>query len=341
MKFFRSLLMGAAAFALGCSNHSTTSGGGGKSSTTAVGTGGGSPAASCTAGVIKQVGTGAGLRITTDSFANALYWTGGLVGMNAGTVTRLPLHGGAQTLLAGSLNAPVGITVDSDFAYVVNPGFGLGNEQIVEVPIGGAAPTVLSSGMPVGDSPRDIVASAHSLYWTDASYIRTVLKTGGTPQVFVTTQGILDGIAIDSTNVYYAGGIGKVVAKVPLTGGAPTTLTSIPGSPTRLAVDVNNVYFLDIGTTQGSGSDGAVRVVPIAGGAPTALVSSLHFPAAITLEGDTVYWVDNDGTVAKVPKAGGSMTVLAKDTDNAEDVVVAESCVYWVTGGGQVHSTAK
>jgi hypothetical protein len=74
-----------------------------------------------------------------------------------------------------------------------------------------------------------------------------VSKHGGMPSLISTTLDQINGIALDSTYVYYTANsvANDKVLKVAKTGGALEVLAS-GGRPGAIAVDETNVYWVDI-----------------------------------------------------------------------------------------------
>ena len=95
--------------------------------------------------------------------ASYVYWTDGanryLGGPNLtdGKVVRMPIGGGAATLLASGLGGPGDMTVDATAVYFAGV-----DGTIKKVPLAGGEPVTLVSGQ---ESPRGVVVDATSVYW--------------------------------------------------------------------------------------------------------------------------------------------------------------------------------
>jgi hypothetical protein len=144
------------------------------------------------------------------------------------------------------------------------------------------------------------------------------------------------GIALDSTNVYWAGfGASGPIAKIPKNGGASTTLanTSTAGA-TSVAIDAVNVYWASTGLQK-------VRIDGD-GGAVTVDQNAAYTPSKIALNSGAIYFTaithpGNGGQLLQVGVDGGASVALASDpTKTFINIATDATSVYWVT---QVPST--
>jgi hypothetical protein len=212
-----------------------------------------------------------------------------------GTVSKMPLDGGAVLALAPEQNNPAGLAVDATHVYWANSGSpctdGAGpcSGAILSVPLGGGAITTLASQL---DAPGRVAVDTTSIYWTN--------------------QG--RGCPIDA-GPSCAGSI----MTMPLQGGTPMTLASALNYPSDIAVAGENVYWTDL-------ENGTVMKVPRLGGVTTMLASGQNGPMGITTDATNVYWTGGDG-VRMVPSIGGSITTLA--TGVAQGIAVDPSGIYW------------
>ncbi len=178
-------------------------------------------------------------------------------------------------------------------------------DYIFRLPTSGGTPTVVASALGPSHVLYNVAADSVSVYAEDYGSIVKVGIGGGTPSAIAPT-GISDaivvsGIAVDSSNVYWAESSEGVVMKVGLDGGAPTTLASGQDNPTGLALDLTNVYWVNDDTP------GAVMTVPIVGGTPRVLASGQSSPNSLLVAGDNVYWANfgpgglDAGTIMMAP----------------------------------------
>jgi hypothetical protein len=96
--------------------------------------------------------------------ATHVYWTTDVA------VMKVPVNGGAPTILASGQKFPGGIVVDAANVYWTN-GWDVGT--VMKVPLGGGTPTILASGQV---TPGAIAVDATSVYWTSGDSVRKAPK---------------------------------------------------------------------------------------------------------------------------------------------------------------------
>jgi hypothetical protein len=276
-----------------------------------------------------------------------VYWVNGGSGTSAnGSVVAVPLTGGGPVTLATEQYEPNWLAINSASAYWATvtcpygpPFSGDTAGNVMKVPLTGGTPVTLAAGQPY---PSDLAASASAIYWNASSapgpvqdagnVVATVPIRGGSVATLAETASgqVVEGIAADSTTVYWTDG--TAVMAVPVGGGGPTTLASGQDESFALALDETNVYWLTLT---------AVVKVQRSGGMPATLASSLVHPWGIAVDGHNVYWTADgdaasdsvDGTVLKIPVDGGAVTTLATGQDNPWGIAVDANSVYWANGG--------
>jgi hypothetical protein len=113
--------------------------------------------------------------------------------------------------------------------------------------------------MLAGDAgaPWAIAASSTTVYWTDLQYGRVMsVPAGGGPPTTIASLDAggnpvvleVNGIALDSTNLYWSNAAGTLMT-APLDGGAVVTLVSLPSEGARgIAIDATSIYWTtDVG----------------------------------------------------------------------------------------------
>jgi hypothetical protein len=266
--------------------------------------------------------------------ANYAYFTEG--GAN-GSVSKVPLNGGATTPLVQSLYQPGAVAVDTNYVYytVLNSGSGVGTIQ--KVPLNGGTVTTLGSG---GKFPFYIAIDSANVYWTDGptGMVYKVPLSGGTVTTLASGQSTPAGIAVDATSVYFANTGDGSVMKVALGGGTPTQLASGLSMPTNLAMDATYLYL----TTANE-----IWRVPLSGGTATALdpFSSPNSYAGLAIDGTNAYFVTEfpkGGLYALLLSGGRNATTVVQGQTNITPYAVAvnSTCVYF-TANGNVERAPK
>jgi hypothetical protein len=142
--------------------------------------------------------------------SSEVFWSNGMM---AGSVNSAELDGGPGGMtLATGLVYPGGIAADDTNVYWANGGSDGHGQSVMQVPIEGGTPTVLSSG---GQDPSFLVIDEASVYWTDVEQ-GTVLKVpigGGTITTLAAKQFQPTFLAVDGANVYWASQACQTVLK--------------------------------------------------------------------------------------------------------------------------------
>lgn len=265
--------------------------------------------------------------------ATHLYWTDD----RAGTVSRLPIAGGAAVTLASSQYNPEGIALDANYVYWLLLTGGTGVGTVRRMPLAGGAATDLATG---GKFPFGLAVDATSVYWTD-DQTGTVMKApigGGATTILATGQTNPRGIAVDATSVYWVNRGDGSVMKVGLAGGTPTPLATGQMLPVAVVLDSTYVYF---------NAYRDVRRVPLGGGTVTSLNPNEGQISewGLALDGTSAYWANSiqNGGVAKVDLSGtGRVVPLVAGKTNVTPYAVAAgaTCLYY-TADGNVLRAAK
>lgn len=180
----------------------------------------------------------AALGIRVDS--TNVYWIDlGIPPNPNGAVKKVPTSGGATTVLASGLGGPAALAIDATSVYFTLAG-SLG--KIMKVPLAGGTPVTLCAQ----PATAAIEVDAHDVYWGDLALSDNVGKIpigGGTTTSLAT--GLVTGLALDSTNLYWSDGNVKGLLKVPIGGGTPSTIWTGSDAPFGLVVDATNLYWID------------------------------------------------------------------------------------------------
>jgi hypothetical protein len=196
-----------------------------------------------------------------------------------GTVSSVPIAGGAVTVLAPGRDKPSSVAVDGTSVYWLDSGSQGSSGALCKVPIGGGNVTTLASGL---NNPVAVTVDATHAYFTSSA--GTSLGPNG--------------------DVY-----DSAISKVPLSGGSVTVLASTDVyTPSAIAVDATSVYWIDSGDR--SSLHGGVFQIPIVGGTVVTLDSTQFYGAGLAIDSANVYFTTTRG-LSKVSKLGGGTFPIA------------------------------
>jgi hypothetical protein len=185
--------------------------------------------------------------IAVDS--NAVYFTD-CAGNGAGSVKKVPLDGGAVTVLASGQECPSGIAVDSSSVYWADVGTDAGG-GVRKVGLDGGTVQSLAEGRP---GPAFVAVDASSVYWVEREGAWKLGLDGGAPVPVAKSPGKPAGIALNATDLFWVTNdetndagycVSAAVVKAPIGGGTATTLFSdeclAPG--VGISVGPTSVYW--------------------------------------------------------------------------------------------------
>ncbi len=139
------------------------------------------------------------------------------------------------------VGGPIGdMMIAKDVLYWVN------NDKINYVSAIGptsAGTTALTTGQ---QAPVFLAATTDAIYWAGANAaIRKATLPGYTISDVITGEPGISGLAVDTTNLYWATGDGvkSVLWKLPLTGGSKTKIGAVDGTARHLLPSGSYVYF--------------------------------------------------------------------------------------------------
>jgi hypothetical protein len=271
--------------------------------------------------------------IVVDPTGTSVYWTNDVSGSQAGSVAgvmKVPVTGGSVTIVSNG-GASFGLAVTPANVYWTH------NQVFYET--GGESDTFASG-------PASLLAAdTTSLYWTGGGSLSSstsgVIATkafamagANVPAVTLASgQNTPCGIAVDSSNVYWADSANGTVVRVPKSsgGGGPTTLASGQVYPQYVAVDSSNVYWTNAGGVIG---EGTIMKVELETAAVATVASLQSVPTGIAVDSSNIYWTNlQSGAVMVAPVDGGAPTTLASGPWGALGITLDSTCVYWTTKG--------
>lgn len=211
----------------------------------------------------------------------AVYWadSGSCMGNGPtdGAIMNVPIGGGVPVTLADQQCAPQGIALDADTVYWSSA------TSVLKIPKSGG---VLDAVALEETAPLAVAVDATAVYWGGVTgLVRSASKAAGSATTLANAQGLVSGVAIDSTSVYFAefNGAPGALMKVAAGGGAPTTLATDDYEPKWIAVDDEQVYWTN--NTQ-------IRRATLDGASSETLVDNEFYPTALAVDDAYVYWGD-------------------------------------------------
>ena len=297
----------------------------------------------CVAGECQPVAIMKGLASARELAIDAanIYWTD----TNAGTVSSVPLGGGAAVQLAAVTTAWA-IATDGVNVYATEYSTAGG---VFSVPVGGGATTTLASAQ---GRPCSIAVGAPGSGWVYFAnqYSGDVSKAaidGSVSKIFAMGQGAPPGVAADTVNVYWTDGSSPGTVKQGTAGGGvPIVIASGQPFPLAITTDATNVYWTNQGNTMNG--DGSVMMVPKDGGAAITIADAQTAPSHVAVDGTHVYWTTSDisGSVMSAPIGGGAPKMLATGQSFPSGIAVDATAIYWTNigtnaGDGAVMKLAK
>lgn len=259
-----------------------------------------------------------------------------------GVVYKVPLNGGAPTIIQASLDIPHGIASDGNEVYWANNGSG----DIWKASAnGGGMPGAIVNGQ---NRPIDLVVSAGALYWLNAGdgTVMTADKNGANVTKIAGPSGAAAShpghLRVSATKVYFTDSFSGVVNSAPL----------VPNSATTVVASASNARFLDIDSTDiffvsGGAATSAVNQTPLAGPTVTPVALNQTNTAGVALDGAMFYWANSgivaaSGTINRAKKDGSGATPLAMGQSYPQCIALDATSIYWVNiGTAAVSKTGK
>jgi hypothetical protein len=165
-------------------------------------------------------------------------------------LVKMPVAGGATSVVARDLGRVLGFAVDATSAYVATLATG-GRGRVLRLPLAGGASTVVASDLAWPDEQTTLALDDAYLYWTSGDRLVRVDKsaagaaTATVVSAFVPSRvGDESAYSLDDTYVYWTSKTG--VQRARKDGSAPPELLvpAAPAEPPRaIAVDATNVFF--------------------------------------------------------------------------------------------------
>jgi hypothetical protein len=200
---------------------------------------------------------------------------------------------------------------------------------------GTSCPTVVSNT----NWPHQLVVDDGGVTWGEDGWNVLVSDfDGGNVRTIGRSDGVVNGLAVDTTTVYWGISEGALF-RCPKTGCTPPPPSAPTDWPTvplalgigvgGLAIDATTIYF-------DNHDDGKLYACPLAEGCPStpaAIVSGLRNAGALARWGARLYWLESlqGGTVnaCDVAACRSTATAIAAGLDRPTSVIADDSGVYW------------
>ena len=243
-----------------------------------------------------------------------------------GTVSHVPLMGGAPTALTTPLPSPQYVSLsDTDVYFSSYYGGWVGS-----VAKEGGVVSHWVEGMA---SPVHTVKDGADLFWNNNgdSTVRRLGDGGGESIILAEGQTTCLGLAIDAERVYWVAWGPTTdegwVRMVPKGGGTPVDLASAQVKPDTLHLDSAGMLYFR------SGNKTAITKVPATGGAPSMVVSGSSTLEGIVSDATRVIYGDQTGgAIVAVDKAGGEPTILVPNQLEPFALTISDGYLYWLSG---------
>jgi hypothetical protein len=246
---------------------------------------------------------------------------------------------GVEVLIERCVFFQKGMLADADFVY-----FRDGDNDLKKIAVNGGSPTTLATDTCCGGLAMDETY----IYWGqwgdagESNSIWRIAKNNGEPEFIASFSDPnnynIYGLAVDDTDIYWAGGNigGGIVRKLAKAGGTPQTLADISegiDNARGIALDANYVYWTELGT-------GRVRRIAKSGGSVKDYLDPQEYYQAgsVAVNGAHIYWADTtggyDGRIRRVDKSGGQIDDLVLGALGPDTVLLTDSHIYYGKSGG-------
>lgn len=265
-----------------------------------------------------------------------------------GIIGQVATTGGAVTTLASTSTPNYGffakqVVADATNVYWTN---GAGNgppsppaaaQTVMKCAVANCAGTAVTLGSSQNNAYGIALNPAGTkVYWEDdgsKNIMQNAVSGGSLTTIAAAVSQAYHGIAVDSSNVYWAGGGSGagIVSMAPVT--SPFTVSTIASGRSNLwflTSDGTYVYWTEF-TNPGN----VMRALIAPPNTLATLSSTNNNPGALAKDSTDVYFGDNgDCYVGRVPATpGGVITTLATGQVPREGIAVDSSCVYWSNCG--------
>jgi hypothetical protein len=258
-----------------------------------------------TIGVATLLAVIALLLLPPHAHGNFVYWANQSPGS---TIGRAKINGtGANNNFIAGINQPRGVAVDSRFIYWAEGGGGTASIGRANLDGSGVNHQFITTNV---SNPVGLAATSTGLYWTNevgmsSPTIGHANIDGSNPVGnFIDTPVYPNGLAADSSFVYFFGPNGLTIGRATLGGGGvDPNFIPIPDAFAGLAVDPSFLYWgSDVGNTVGR--------VPVGGGTPNGAFvptgTTGGGPFGVAVNSQYLFWSNGDAPAIGRANINGS-----------------------------------
>ena len=200
------------------------------------------------------------------------------------------------------------------------------------------ASDVLTGGQALGATPGQI-------YWVSTDEIWAANLDGSGPHAIVTGQIGAEGIAVNSSHLYWADAVDGTIWEANLDGSSPHTILTSQRGQVGLAVTSSHIYWAN----DGGGADraGTIWVANLDGSSPHTIVTGQTLPSGVAADASHVYWADEgnetagNGTISEAGPDGSSPHAIVTGQTTPSGVAVDASHLFWASiGDGTVNQAS-
>jgi hypothetical protein len=248
-------------------------------------------------------------------------------------VLAFPADGGAPRRIA-RLDGPAWDIAIAGEALFLSTSRG----AVLRVALAGGAPRVVTQALA---HPRVLASDGHWVFVVDVdaseagllrrSAIVRLSADGGPPSVLARSDGVIDRLALDDANLYWADALEGAIRAVPKAGGDVRTLAAERGLPEQLVLSGGALTWVERRRE-------TLFTMPASGGVPHAIAQDFGGFASLVVDRRGAWWTSEaaaDGRyhVVTVPPGGGDSRPAGDSAEPIEALASDGAHLYWARGG--------
>jgi hypothetical protein len=248
-------------------------------------------------------------------------------------VVAFPTDGGAPRTLARLDDPAWGVALAGGSLFLSTA-----RGAVVRVGLGGGAPHVVTDALA---NPRALASDGPSIFVVDVdareagllrhSAIVRISADGSPASVLARSDGVVDSLALDGANVYWADPLDGAIRAVPKAGGEIRTLAAERGLPEQLVLSGDTLTWVERRSE-------SLFTMPTSGGIPHVVAEDFAGFANLVVDRRGAWWmsegaVDGRYRVLTVPVGGGD-SQPAGDSAEPIDALASDGVhLYWARNG--------